>query len=273
MNTKDLVQSFKDTTNFYNSSHMRTNTERAIKSTHVYFENFISEKDCSQYHADIWVEEGTTFDVARRLSDQGKVAVLNFANPHVPGGGVQNGAMAQEECLCRSSNLYACLSSSHVYEDYYLHHRKKCNKFFSDRIIYSEGVIIFKDDEGIPNLLLEEEWREVDVITCAAPYMAGQFWVMESVLLGVFKCRIKNIFEVALENNVDVLVLGAFGCGAFKNPPKVVAKAFQEVIDENGFDSKFKKIVFAIKSTAKINGKCQNIEAFKMEFPRKNIGR
>lgn len=266
MNKKDLIASFQDTIQFYNSDFMRSRTKMAIASSTVYPENFNSKKQKENKSVDIWVESGTTFEVARRLCGAGKVAVLNFANPHFPGGGVQKGAMAQEECLCRSSNLYACLSASHVYKDYYEYHRKKCNRFFSDRVIYSQGVIIFKDDADIPNLLPEEAWREVDVITCAAPYIVEENFVNKSIFINVFKSRIKNIFEVALENDIDVLVLGAFGCGAFKNPPDMVAKAFHQVIDENNYACMFEKIVFAIKSTAMEDKECPNIKAFQAEF-------
>ena len=44
--------------------------------------------------------------------------------------------------------------------------------------------------------------------------------------------------------NIRNLVLGAFGCGAFKNNPEVVAKAYKEVLKE--FDGYFENIEFAI---------------------------
>jgi len=43
-------------------------------------------------------------------------------------------------------------------------------------------------------------------------------------------------------------VLGAFGCGAFANPPKHVAEIFRKVIKE--FDGYFAEIVFAILDDA-----------------------
>ena len=43
--------------------------------------------------------EDSSFSAAKKYLPYGKVAVLNFANPENPGGGVQNGAMAQEECI------------------------------------------------------------------------------------------------------------------------------------------------------------------------------
>lgn len=84
----------------------------------------------------------------------------------------------------------------------------------------------------------------------------------------LFKGRIRNIFEAAINNDVDVLILGAFGCGVFKNPPDVVAEAFYDVIIDNEYDKRFKKIVFAIKSTNNNNTfePCPNIFAFENTF-------
>ena len=194
--------------------------------------------------------------------------MLNFANPENPGGGVQNGAMAQEECLCRSSNLYPCLCDKSVFNEFYLYHRNLRSFFYSDRLIYTKGVTVFKDDSDVPQLMPENEWFQVDVITCSAPYIARRKYTNQAALKELFKSRIKNIFEAAVDNGAEVLVLGAFGCGAFKNPPEIVAKAFHEVIEENAYQTKFKRIVFAIKSTVGDDPymACPNITAFEEEF-------
>lgn len=59
------------------------------------------------------ISANTTFAEAQKYANKGRVAFLNFANPVKPGGGVENGAIVQEECLCRSSNLYAFLRAKH----------------------------------------------------------------------------------------------------------------------------------------------------------------
>ena len=92
----------------------------------------------------------------------------------------------------------------------------------------------------------KNEWFNVDIITCAAPYIAKHKYTNKTALKELFKDRIKNIFEAAIDNDVEVIILGAFGCGAFKNPTEVVAKAFHEMIEENNYGNYFEKIVFAI---------------------------
>lgn len=265
MNKEDLKSCFQDTIAFSKSEKLKTATEGAIQSSKIYKEGFTAQKKSTLYPNEcfIEVEATTTFEAAKKNINLGKVVVLNFANPHYPGGGVQNGAMAQEECLCRSSNLYLCISNQNVFDDYYLYNRNIGNKFFSDRLIYTKDVTVFKDDSTVPKMMSEDEWFNVDVITCAAPYIANRRYTNKAALKQLFKGRIKNIFESAIDNDVDVIILGAFGCGAFKNPPELVAKAFHEVIDENDYSKYFKKIVFAIKCNY---AKRNNYDIFFDEF-------
>ena len=262
MNNEELINCFRDTIEQAYSI-LREKTAQAIKSNQVYKEKFVSNVPKRNENSSIIVQAGTTFDAARQFCHLGKVAVLNFANPENPGGGVNFGAMAQEECLCRSSNLYHCISDENVFNDYYLYHRGLGNHFYTDRLIYTEGVTVFKDDSVIPQMLPENDWFEVDVITCAAPYIGRRKYTNWAALFQLFKNRIKNIFEAARDNAVDVIILGAFGCGAFKNPPLIVAEAFREIICEQDYLSCFKQIVFAIKPTGE---KCENLHIFSRQF-------
>ncbi len=265
----DLILSFKDSLNIAYSEKLLAATEGAIRSSRVYKEGFTSNTVSPCFESTkVEVVSGTTFATAKGFCKFGRVAVLNFANPENPGGGVQNGAMAQEECLCRSSNLYPCLCDKSVFNEFYLYHRNLRSFFYSDRLIYTKGVTVFKDDSDVPQLMPENEWFQVDVITCSAPYIARRKYTNQAALKELFKSRIKNIFEAAVDNGAEVLVLGAFGCGAFKNPPEIVAKAFHEVIEENAYHTKFKRIVFAIKSTVGDDPymACPNITAFEEEF-------
>ena len=146
-----------------------------------------------------------------------------------------------------------------MHEEYYSYHSEKGNHFWSDRLIYTHDVTVFKDDKDIPELLSEKEWFDVDVITCAAPYLAKRKYTNSTALLQLFEERIRNIFEAAIDNNVDVLILGAFGGGAFKNPAQVVAEAFNRTIKNYNYSDFFNKIVFAIKPTGEL---CPNLVAF-----------
>ena len=263
MEKEDLIVSFQDTFEKSNNGSLKQRTARAVKSNRVYKEGFVSKAKHRKESASIDVYSGTTFDIAKRYCTLGKVAVLNFANPENPGGGVQLGAMAQEECLCRSSNLYTCISDPNVFDEYYSYHRSIRNYFYTDRLIYTKDVTVFKDDGLVPQILPETDWFDVDVITCAAPYLAKRKHTNRAALLLLLKSRVRNIIEAARDNEVDYLILGAFGCGAFKNPPLVVAEAFRQIIDDQQYYKDFKHIVFAIKPTGE---DCPNLRAFNNVF-------
>jgi uncharacterized protein (TIGR02452 family) len=114
------------------------------------------------------VTKNRTFEAALYYKGQ-KTAVHNFASASTPGGGVVNGATAQEECLCRCSDLYDCLNVKENWDKYYTPHRREQNPIHNDDIIYTPNVIVFKSDTPTPTLLDEKDWYNVDVITCAAP--------------------------------------------------------------------------------------------------------
>ncbi|MBQ6375148.1 MAG: TIGR02452 family protein [Clostridia bacterium] len=203
------------------------------------------------------VVEDTTFHCAGELAAEGRVAVLNFANAYRPGGGVANGAMAQEECLCRSSNLYSALTIPYLLRNYYKHNEKTTGDLGTDAVIYSPGVTVFKSDDPLPVPLAEP--FQVDVLTCAAPYVAPDRKkpIPLEKLEDTFDHRIRNILEVAAANGADALVLGAFGCGAFNNPPELVAGCFRHLLVDRGLRDRFRRVVFAIK------GGGRNFEVFR----------
>lgn len=263
MGKEELITCFQDTFEKSINGSLLQRTMRAVKSNRVYHEGFVSKVEHRSESAAIDICSGTTFDVVKRYISLGKVAVLNFANPEHPGGGVQLGAMAQEECLCRSSNLFVCISNQNIYDEYYGYHRSLRSQFYTDRLIYTKNITVFKDDSLVPQMLPETEWFDVDVITCAAPYLAKRKYTNGAALFSLFKSRIKNIFEAARDNNVDYLILGAFGCGAFKNPPLIVAEAFRQTIEEQNYCKDFKQIVFAIKQTGR---ECPNLDTFGRQF-------
>ena len=226
---------------------------------------------------DIEICEDTTFHCAKRLINEAgadsseeqkvKTAVLNFANAYHPGGGVTNGAMAQEECLCRSSNLYSALTLPYLIRNYYKWNSRNTGDMGTDAVIWSPGVTVFKTDDPVPAEMEREEWFQVDVLTCAAPYYDKnkKHPATQEKLREVFYHRIRNILEVAIAKDTDILVLGAFGCGAFNNPPALVADVCRELLVEKGYFRFFRKTVFAIKRNDSEN---TNLAAFRKAFSK-----
>ena len=206
--------------------------------------------------ANIIVSQLRSFEAAAQYIGK-RTAVLNFASATNPGGGVEKGASAQEECLCRVSTLYPCLADQKMRASFYTPHHKNGNTLHNDDIIYTPNVLVIKDDDH--NLLSEP--FSVDIISCAAPnlrerpsnqYNTGdtiKVQISDNELLALHEKRARKIFASAIANGVEVLILGAFGCGAFCNDPYVVARAYKNVLPE--FEQYFQTIEFAIFCNAK----------------------
>ncbi|MDN3295841.1 TIGR02452 family protein [Streptomyces ficellus] len=182
---------------------------------------------------------------ARRLTEAapGQVAVLNFASARNPGGGYLNGAQAQEEALCRASALYATLLRV---PEFYDHHRAERSPFYTDRVIHSPGVPVFRDDRG--GLLnspytvgfLTSPAPNAGVITSRTPEQAAR-------IPAALASRAERVLETAAACGYRRLVLGAWGCGVFRNDPGQVAGAFRALLTGEGrFARHFDEVVFAV---------------------------
>ena len=196
--------------------------------------------------AKVVVSGKRSLEAAEVYAKQGKkVCVLNFASATNPGGGVVNGSSAQEECICRCTTLYPCLNNDDLWTKFYKPHRKASNRLYNNDCIYTPDVCVFKSDTNFPELLPIDKWWKVNILTCAAPNLrerpsnamnphAGykQVKVTPAELEILLTARIRRIFEVAVANENEVLILGAFGCGAFRNPPEIVAKVFYNIMQE-----------------------------------------
>lgn len=239
----------------------------------LYPQGYFLEKPALGYSkgkdAEIVVSGKRTFEAAEAYAKSGKkVAVLNFASFTSPGGGVVNGARAQEECLCRVSTLYPCLSDQKFLDAYYIKHVSKIkigkmDGCYNDDSIYTPGVVVFKSDEEWPELLPEEAWYQVDVITSAAPNLhhiePGK--LDEKKLYEIHYHRVCHILEIAKEQKEDVVILGAFGCGAFLNPPGIVAEAMKAAT--SAYIRNFETIEFAVYTSSR---DLQNYSVFREVF-------
>ncbi|MBR3313405.1 MAG: TIGR02452 family protein [Atopobiaceae bacterium] len=198
--------------------------------------------------AKVSVSPDRTFEAARRLvveNPGSRCAVLNFASPVNPGGGVVVGSRAQEECLCRCSTLYPCLDQRRLWEGYYLPNRAAHDTLASDDCIYTPNVVVVKADGMPPALLPRDQWFEVDVLTCAAPNLRDfKKGFPADELFRIHLTRARRVLSVAASFGVRTLVLGAFGCGAFNNDPHVVAPAWHQAVNELG--GWFDTIEFAV---------------------------
>lgn len=210
----------------------------------------------------------TTFAAARRLvTTEGinDVCCLNFASAKNPGGGFLGGAQAQEEALARASGLYASLKTKQEMYDFNRHHS---TLLYTDQMIYSPQVPVFRDDT---DQLLDQHYS-VAILTSPAVNAGAlknndpeRLKDMAPVMLG----RIEKLLSVAVVHGQTTLVLGAWGCGVFRNDPNDIAAWFaHHILYNNTFKQAFRHIVFAVYDTTE---KQVNRQAFDHKFAHHEV--
>ena len=173
------------------------------------------------------------------VKEDKKVTILNFASAKNPGGGWLGGSQAQEEAIARSSTMYAHIKDVN---EFYKNPKHHGSPYYDNDVIYSSNVKMIKNPDG----KLFNKPILFDMITCAAVNVSAIKQVDEKRVNREMKERIENIFEVAIENGTETLVLGAFGTGVFKNKPQDVANIFKEVIYSERYKNKIPHIIFSI---------------------------
>jgi len=203
---------------------------------------------------EVVVENNDCVLAAKRLIDEGyNPAMLNLADLYTPGGIVEYGSGAQEENLCRRSDLVLSLyqfSQSRIDEYPALGLKARKEQYPMDERyggVYSGIVTFFRGPES-EGSLPEDKTYNIPVISVAAinnPRIgADGLMLREEASLTLDKMR--TIFRIGMLKGHDSLVLSAMGCGAFANPPAHIAKLFRQVIEEEEFKDRFRLIDFAI---------------------------
>lgn len=225
-------------------------TEDMAEHTRFYFDAFSVDGIPQVADTEVEVVNADCLAEAVRLIDGGyKPAVLNMASASNPGGGVMNGSGAQEETLFRRTNLFRSLYKFASYAELYGIAKSHCqyplNRNFGG--IYTPNATLFRDNENCGYRLMERPCKMsfISVAGVNRPALDGNGMIVE-YLIGTVKNKMRTIFRIGLDNGHDSLVLGALGCGAFKNPPQHIARLFHGVMEEKEFYGKYRLIVFAI---------------------------
>lgn len=272
---EQLIEVFEDTMKWIQEDRELANAvQTSIQGTHLCMEGQTPKlpKPEQEEPMQVTVTWSRSFEAAARLLTEHpdwRTAVHNFASATNPGGGVAHGSRAQEESLCRLSTLYPVLSDKSLWNPYYKFHRSRNDVRYTDACIWSPGIRIVKSDMDLPERLPKSEWHTVDVLTCAAPNLRPRPYnhmnpgrgvaisLTDEELLQLHKNRARHMLSVAACYGDQMLVLGAFGCGAFRNNPRVVAQAYREVLPE--FSYRFRLIEFAVYCTPRDT---RNYDAF-----------
>ncbi len=226
---------------------IKSKIEKAVESSTLFRpEDFSTEFELTKIEGETKIEltDETTLEAAKRVCQKDEDTnpfVLNFASAKNPGGGFLGGAQAQEESLARSSSLYPCLMKHREMYDY---NRRRRTLAYSDHMIYSPNVPVFRNDDGS---FLQKPYL-VTFMTSPA-VNAGVFKQRESENLDkieqVNKERARKFLWIANKHGHQTLILGAWGCGVFQNDPSLIAKMFSELL-EGEFKNCFERVIFAI---------------------------
>jgi len=222
--------------------------EDAIDNTELYSPEQLqtllsSTKNTGAGNTSYEVTNESTLDAARRLTAEGEndIMCLNFASAKNPGGGFLRGTVVQEECIARASGLYSTLLTA---PEYYTYHRSQQNFLYSDYMIWSPRVPVFKDENGD----VTDKVMCISVITSAAVNARELQKINEAktdVIEAVMRTRIEKVLALSMAKKHRTLILGAWGCGVFGNDPELIATLFHEALTGK-FANCFNRIVFAV---------------------------
>ena len=244
---KDLIQVFKDTKEISNKiPNTSVTTKHGIDDILMFVAigNTVGRK--KEIKNNVTVENSDTVSSLVEWSKKGKTCILNMASFKRPGGGVENGARAQEECLFRCSNLFNVVSKEHYPLD-------ECtNTGEVNYALYTNNAKFFKD--------FNYDWMdpvECDVVTIAAINLnsnARYDPILTAVNGGLSsngyesktKEKIRLMLSLAHTNGAKNIILGAWGCGVFNNDPVKMSKFFKEVLIDETYSTLFDNVVFAI---------------------------
>lgn len=221
----------------YQDTLIRSENFVSLPSTKYNNNNDFKEVSLSKMYNKTKVEvvEGDCLDIAMRYVNKGNnLVVLNMADYDNPGGTVIAGGGAQEEELFRRTNYCKTLTRSFY-------------PIKGVQAIYSPEVYVFKHGENNRYMLMDNPVK-MNFIACPAPKGSQNINIQETL------DKIRLILNIAYVNNNQIVVLSAWGCGAFSCNPNIIADLFKQVLKE--YNGVFKEIIFAIK-------KGYNYEIFK----------
>lgn len=285
-NKQRLANIFRQNIDIVNIGYYRTLSGEIVsldsdnemqENSRFYSKKFtVNDNPCKTSRTEIVVVNDDSIDAGLNVKRQGyNPVVLNFANRRAAGGGVLNGARAQEETIFRRTNLYRSLYQFMPdAESYSLN--KSWRQYPMDKNfggIYTPYATVFRaSDYSLLNK--PEKISFVSVAAMNRPKLAGNKIAPELVNGTLNKMR--TILRIGLYHGHDAIILGAFGCGAFQNPPTHIAQLFRQVINESEFKNKYKKIVFAIIEDHNSNGLFNpegNMKAFINVFGQQQVDR
>lgn len=178
-------------------------------------------------------------------------AVLNMANAYGPGGGYLEGMIAQEENMFRRTDCHFSISD----ED--MDSKEEYIQKMTDLINGKNGLVYLDVDDprvcikgpeklkaggvvsGYEDLAQEDYFLFFELRSAADDLRRSKPFNKESM-----RGKIRAQLNTLQKKGIRHVVLSAFGCGAFANPPEEVAKLYKEELEK--MPDCFDEVIFAI---------------------------
>lgn len=282
-NRQRLAEIYQETIGIVNNGQYETPDGKIVvldsdlemrQNSRFYSKEFtVHDFPCKSTATGIDVVNNDSIDAGLALKQEGyNPVVLNFANRRNAGGGVLNGARAQEETIFRRTNLFRSLYQFMYYaESFNLQknrHQYPMDPNFGG--IYTPYATVFRASD-YTLLNIPQKISFISVAAMNRPRLVDNE-IAPELISGTLN-KMRTILRIGLYHGHNAIVLGAFGCGAFQNPPKHIARLFKQVINESEFKNKFKKIVFAVIEDHNSSGAINpdgNLQAFINVFRDEN---
>lgn len=245
MDKQKLIQISNETVSICNKKEYCFNAKR-IALQKDFESELINNHSCpflkEEKEGEIIFVKESVIDTISKLKNCRNITVLNFASAKNPGGGFLNGSVTQEECLARCSNMYPSLIKHQ--KEFYEVNKKNNNPLYTDNMIFSKNISVFRNN----NYDFLEEPILINIITSPAVNagVARNHGISNRDINNAMENRIRKIIQLAATKETDYLVLGAFGCGVFKNKNEDISHIFFKILVEENMKKYFKKIIFPI---------------------------
>lgn len=227
----------------YAKTHFADSIDNSVRNSHVYTSALPkpdSVCDTAEYQFVALDTVSAIFYANEYIPDHGRISALNFASYKEPGGRFLEGSSAQEESLCHASTLYPVLSSD-AFKKYYDDNRMDLNyALYRDHAIYSPDIFFTVNDK---NGKLHTGFS--DIITCAAPnWRVCRKYHQEKAFDNQQALDLRTAFisDICADNDINTVILGAWGCGVFGQSVNDVARYFIKNITAPSL----KCIIFAV---------------------------
>ncbi len=228
-------------------------SEKEVLSRCAVYDEAVSVRDVPPFDnpTDIKIVEADAVDVALEMMGEGlNPAIHNFANGYFPCGLYCDGESGFEEDLCRRTTLSLSLENARNHYPLDINFGGVYSKACVFRKKESDGFALMDNPSllsfvSVPALNLRSTRHHPRIVQNLEYALHGED-ALTAEGKEIMLHKMRTILRIAILNGHDSIILGAWGCGNYKQRPKQIALMFRMVVNEIEFRRKFRAITYAI---------------------------